>query len=96
MGDNNEEIGMTDVVVTQPTVSDQNELMMELMQQIVEMRVKMQMRQDLPNPIFASNPPGYGRPPLHFLPPSAEQFHNPYSNPTQNSPIIDLTSPNSH
>uniref|UniRef100_M1DMI1 Integrase core domain containing protein n=1 Tax=Solanum tuberosum TaxID=4113 RepID=M1DMI1_SOLTU len=96
MGDNNEEIDLTDVVVAQSTVADQNELIMQLMQQIAEMRVEMQRRQNLPNPIFAFNPLGDGRPPLHFPPPSAEQVQNPPSNPAQNPPIIDLTSPNPH
>uniref|UniRef100_M1DJC9 Uncharacterized protein n=1 Tax=Solanum tuberosum TaxID=4113 RepID=M1DJC9_SOLTU len=75
MGDNNEEIALTDVVVAQPTVADQNELVMQLMQQIAEMRVEMQRSQDLPNLIFSVNPPGDGRPPLHFPPPSMEQLN---------------------
>ena len=32
MGDNNEEVSLTDVVVAQPTVAEQNELIMKLMQ----------------------------------------------------------------
>ena len=47
MGDNNEEVSLTDVVVAQPTVAEQNELIMQLMQQIVELRMEMQRRQDL-------------------------------------------------
>ena len=31
-GDNNEEVSLTDVVVVQPTVANQNELIMQLMQ----------------------------------------------------------------
>ena len=34
MGDNNEEVSLTHVVVSQPTVAQQNELFMQLMQQI--------------------------------------------------------------
>ena len=45
MGDNNEEIDMNDVVVAQPTAADKNELIMQLMQQIAEMRVEMQRMQ---------------------------------------------------
>ena len=38
MGHNNEEVSLTDVVVDQNTVADQNKL---IMQQIVEMRVEI-------------------------------------------------------
>uniref|UniRef100_M1DXZ6 Uncharacterized protein n=1 Tax=Solanum tuberosum TaxID=4113 RepID=M1DXZ6_SOLTU len=57
MGDNNDEISLTDVVVAQPAAADKNELIMQLMQQIAEMRIEMLRRQDLPNPGFASNAP---------------------------------------
>ncbi|XP_049405306.1 uncharacterized protein LOC125868788 [Solanum stenotomum] len=73
MGDNNDEVGLTDVVVAQPAAVDQDELVLQLMQQIAKMRVKMQRMQDLPNPVFAFNPPGDGRPPLHFSSLSTEQ-----------------------
>uniref|UniRef100_M1DMA6 Uncharacterized protein n=1 Tax=Solanum tuberosum TaxID=4113 RepID=M1DMA6_SOLTU len=96
MGDKNDEISLTDVVVAQSAAADQNELIMQLMQQIAEIRIEMQIRQDLSNPTFAFNPLGDGRPPLHFPPPSAEQVHIPPFNPTQNPPIIDLTAPNPH
>ncbi|KAK4715537.1 hypothetical protein R3W88_013875 [Solanum pinnatisectum] len=84
----------TDVVVAQPVVADQNELIVQLMQQIAEMRVEMQRRQDLPNPAFIA--PADGRPSLHFPPPSAEQAHNPSSSPAHNPAIIDLTTQNPH
>ena len=42
MGYNNEEIEIDDVVVAQPAAADKNELIMQLMQQIAEMRVEMQ------------------------------------------------------
>ena len=42
MGDSNEEVSLTNVVVDQPTVADQNELILQLMQQIAEIRVEMQ------------------------------------------------------
>ena len=45
MGVCNEEVSLTNVVVDQPTVADQNELILQLMQQIAEMRVEMQRRQ---------------------------------------------------
>ncbi|KAK4718414.1 hypothetical protein R3W88_016752 [Solanum pinnatisectum] len=54
-------------------------LIVQLMQQIAEMRVEMQRRQDLPNPAFIA--PADGRPSLHFPPPNAEQAHNPPSSP---------------
>ena len=38
MGDNNEEVSLTDVVVAQPIVVEQNEL---IMQQIEKMRMEM-------------------------------------------------------
>ena len=41
MRDNNEEVSLTGVMVDQPTVLDQNELIRQLMQQIIEMRVEM-------------------------------------------------------
>ena len=47
MGDNNEQISLTDVVVAKPTVAEQNELIAQLMQQIADMRVEMQRRRDL-------------------------------------------------
>ena len=94
MGDNNDEIGMNDVVVAQPGAADKNELIIQLMQQIAEMRVEMQRMRDLPNPISSFNPPRDGRPPLHLLPSNAEQVQNILSNPTQNPPTIDLTTPN--
>ena len=70
MGNNNDEIDMNDVVVAQPAAADRNELIMQLMQQIAEMRVEMKRIQDLSNQIFSYNPPGEGRPPLQFPPPS--------------------------
>ena len=94
MGDNNEEIEIDDVVVDQPAAADKNELIMQLMQQIAEMRVEMQRMWDLPNPISSFNPPRDGRPPLHFPPSSTEQVQNLLSNPAQNPPTIDSTTPN--
>ena len=46
MGDNIEEVSLNDVVVAQPNITDQNELIMQLMQQITKMRVEMQSIQD--------------------------------------------------
>ena len=54
----------------------------------------MQRMRDLPNPISSFNPPRDGRPPLHFPPSNAEQVHNLLSNPAQNPPTIDSTTPN--
>ena len=42
-------MSLTDVVVAQPTVAEQNELIMQLMQQIVELRMEMQRRQIFPH-----------------------------------------------
>lgn len=66
MGDNNEEISLTNVVVAQPSIADQNELILQLMQQIAEMRVEMQRRQDLPLPGFTANALIDGRSLLYF------------------------------
>ena len=65
MGDNNKEVSLTDVVVAQPTIEDKNELILLLIQQIAEMRIAMQRRQDLPPLGFAANPTD-GRPPIYF------------------------------
>ncbi|XP_049345800.1 uncharacterized protein LOC125810336 [Solanum verrucosum] len=94
MGDNVEDTSLTDVVVAQPVIADQNELIMQLMQQIAEMRVEMQRRQDLPNPAFASNTPTDGRPPLHFPSLNTEQAQNPPSSLAHNPSIINLTAQN--
>uniref|UniRef100_M1DXM3 Uncharacterized protein n=1 Tax=Solanum tuberosum TaxID=4113 RepID=M1DXM3_SOLTU len=96
IGDNNDEISLTDVVVAQPAAADQNELIMQLMQQIAEMRIEMQRRQDLRNLGFAFNAPADVRPPLHFPPSNAKQAQNQPSNPAQNPRIIDLTASNPH
>lgn len=66
MGDKNEEISLTNVVMDQPTIPNQNELIMQLMQQIAEERIEMQMRHDLSNPVFTVNASTDGRPPLSF------------------------------
>lgn len=66
MGDKNEEISLTNVVVDQPTIPNQNELIMQLMQQIAEVSVEMQMRHDLFNLGFTVNSSIDGRPPLSF------------------------------
>ena len=94
MGDNNDEIDRDDVAVAQPVAADKNELIMQLMQQIAEMRVEIQRMRDGSNLVSSFNPPRDGRPPLHFPPSSTEQVQNLPSNPTQNPPTIDLTTPN--
>ena len=94
MGDNNEEFDMNDVVVAQPVAADKNELIIQLMQQIAEMRIELQRMQDESNPVSSFDPLRNGRPSLHFPPSNAEQVQNILSNPTQNSPTIDSTIPN--
>ena len=91
MSDNNEEIDLTDVVVAQPVLADQNELILQLMQQIAEMRVEMQRKQDLPPPIFTVNAQPDERPPAQIPPPKVEQPQNPPSSPARNPSINDLT-----
>uniref|UniRef100_M1DN57 Uncharacterized protein n=1 Tax=Solanum tuberosum TaxID=4113 RepID=M1DN57_SOLTU len=41
MGDNNEKTSLTDIVMAHPALAHQNELILQLMQQIAEMRVEM-------------------------------------------------------
>ena len=93
MGDNNEEVSLTDVVVVQPTVANQNELIMQLMQQIAEMRVEMQRRLDLPPPGFAANAAD-GRPLIYFPSSNMDPTQNQPSTPVQNPSVIDLTTQN--
>nr|XP_010312387.1 uncharacterized protein LOC104644419 [Solanum lycopersicum] len=85
MGDNNDEGRLTDVVVAQPTVVEQNELIMQLMQQIAEMKVEMQRRQDAPPPGFGTNIAD-ARPPVYFpssnIDPTQNQLSTPVHNPS--------------
>uniref|UniRef100_M1A7P6 Uncharacterized protein n=1 Tax=Solanum tuberosum TaxID=4113 RepID=M1A7P6_SOLTU len=81
MSDNNEEPDLTDVVVAQPALADQNKLILKLMQQIAEMRVEMQRKQDLPPSIFAVNAQPDGRPPAQIPSPNVEQAQNLPSSP---------------
>ena len=94
MGDNNEEIYFTDVVVAQPTITDQNELIMQLRQQIVYIRVEIEIRQDLPLEGFTINASTDGRPPLYSSSPNMEQVQKPPSTPAQNSSVIDISAQN--
>jgi len=57
-------VSLGDVLVAQPTIVDKNELILQLMQQIAEMRVEMQSRLD-PPPGFVANVVD-GRPPIYF------------------------------
>ncbi|XP_015076282.1 uncharacterized protein LOC107020435 [Solanum pennellii] len=84
MGDNNDEVSLTDVVVAQPTVAEKNELIAQLMQQIDEMRVEMQRRQDTPPPGCGPNFVG-ATPPIYF--PSSNM------DPTQNQPSTLVDNP---
>ena len=84
MGDNNEQVSLTDVVVAQPTAAEQNELIAQLMQQIADMRVEMQRRQDTP-------PPGFGPNFLDARPPT--YFPSSNSDPTQHRPSTPVHNP---
>ena len=77
MGYSDKKVSLTDAMVDQPTIADQNELILQLMQQIAEMRVEIQRRQDLPPPEFAANAAD-GRPPIYI--------HSSNMDPTQNQP----------
>ena len=63
------------------------------MQQIVEMRVEMQRRQDLPPPGFAANA-AEGRPQIYFPSLNMDPTQNEPSTPVQNPSVIDLTTQN--
>lgn len=72
MGDNNEKISLTDVVVVQTAIADQKELIWQFMQQIAKMRVNIKIGQDLPPLTFTMNAPTGRKPHLHFSPSSVE------------------------
>ena len=44
MGDNNEKISLSDIMVAQLIIEDYNDLIMQLMQQIAEIRVEIRRR----------------------------------------------------
>ena len=89
MGDNNKEVSLTDVVVSQPTVADRNELIL----QIAQMRVEMQRREDLPPPRFAGNTVDE-RPPIYFPSSIMDPTQNQLSTPAHNPSVIELTTQN--
>ena len=93
MGDNNDEANPTDVVVSQPIVAKQNELIAQLMQQIAEIRVEMQRRQDTPPPGFGPNF-FYVRPLMYFPSSNLDPMQNQPSTPVHNPSGIDLTTQN--
>ena len=76
MGDNNEQISLADVVVAQPTVAEQNDLIAQLMQEIADMRFEMQRRQDTPTRGFGLNFID-ARPPMYFPSSNLDPTHNP-------------------
>ena len=90
MGDCNEEVILTNVMVAQPTTADQNEWILQLMQQIAEIRVEMQRRQDLPSPGFAANATD-GIPLTYFPSSNMDPAQNHPSAHAQNFSVIDLT-----
>ncbi|XP_055806963.1 uncharacterized protein LOC129875730 [Solanum dulcamara] len=96
---NNEDTGLTDIIVTDPIVAEQNELIAQLVQHIIEMRDEIQKNRDLSNLAIATNTlvPGERRPPLHLYPPNPPENmpNNPHVVPTQKSPTIYFT-PNPH
>ena len=93
MGDNNDEVSLTDVLVAQPTVAEKNELIAQLMQQIADMRVGMQRRQDTPPPGFCPNFVD-ARPPMYFPSSNLDPTQNQPSTPVHNPSGIDLITQN--
>ena len=63
------------------------------MQQIAEMRVEIQRRQELPPLGFAANAADR-RPPIYFLSSNMDVAQNQPSTPTKNPSVIDLTTQN--
>ena len=93
MGDNNEQISLADVVVAQPTVAEQNDLIAQLMQQIADMRVEMQRRQDSPPLGFGTNILD-ARPPTYFPSSDLDPTQNNPSMPVHNPSRVDMTTQN--
>nr|XP_025884692.1 uncharacterized protein LOC104646013 [Solanum lycopersicum] len=93
MGDNNEQVSLTDVVVAQPTAAEQNELIAQLMQQIADMKVEMQRRQDTPPPEFGPNFLDM-RPPTYFPSSNSDPTQHRPSTPVHNPSRIDATAQN--
>ncbi|XP_055830863.1 uncharacterized protein LOC129899888 [Solanum dulcamara] len=94
MTGNNDNAGLTDIVVTDPVIAEQNELIAQLVQQIAEMRVEIRKNRELSNLAIAANTPvpGEGRPPFHFPSPNSSTEHTcpqNYQAPqnTQNPPF---------
>ncbi|XP_055814653.1 uncharacterized protein LOC129884368 [Solanum dulcamara] len=100
MTGNNDNASLTDIIVTDPVIAEQNELIAQLVQQIAEMRVEIRKNRELSNLAIAANTPvqGEGRPPFHFPSPNSNTEHvqNPLLNPAQNTFIVDLTASNPH
>ena len=64
------------------------------MQQITDMRVEMQRRQDLPPPGFTINALIDGRPLLYFPSSNMDHAQNPQSTLAHSPSVIDLTTQN--
>ena len=75
MTQNNENVGLTEVAIVQPPGIDQNELIKQLMQQIAELRVELQKKQDLSIPNMDVNTLRNKRLPLHFPPLTSNLEH---------------------
>lgn len=86
-------MSLTDVLVSQPIIADLKDLILQLMQLIPEMRVEMQMRQDLPPPGFAGNTAD-GRPPIYFPSSNINSTQNQQSRPVPNPSVIDMNTQN--
>ena len=96
--DNNDKVGLNDVIVAQPSTVEQNELIAQLMQQIVELRAEYKKKQDFPNLGITTIIQRDGNIPLYFAPLCSreEHFTNPHSNLIHDPSTIDLPSHNFH
>lgn len=97
MVDNNEDTGPTEVAIVKPSISEQNDLIENLMQQIVELTFELQIKQYFSISIVDISTLADGRLPLHFFSSEINSEHvlnNPPSNLTKNPSTINLTTSN--
>ncbi|KAK4716154.1 hypothetical protein R3W88_014492 [Solanum pinnatisectum] len=98
---NGENIGLNEIIITNPIITEQNELIAQLAQQIAEMRVEMHKTRELANLAITANAPLPKNEisTLNFptTNPTPEHFsHNSPTVPVQKPPTIRLNTTNQH
>uniref|UniRef100_M1E0C3 Uncharacterized protein n=1 Tax=Solanum tuberosum TaxID=4113 RepID=M1E0C3_SOLTU len=98
MVNKSEDIGLTKTATVHPSTTEQNELIVQLMQQISEMRVELQKKQDLPISTVTVNVLGDEWPTLYFplFNSNTEHVLNSSSNHTKNHSTLELATSNLH